>query len=121
MPDLATPNLPSRDFEVSSQFYARLGFAETWRDPHWMILKRGDLVLEFFAFPDFDPATSAFGTCFRMDAIDPFIATIEAAGIPEATTGRPHFRRPKLEPWGGRVGVLIDPDGSLIRIIQAPE
>jgi len=38
MPDHATPNLPSRDFETTSRFYGALGFTETWRDAGWMIL-----------------------------------------------------------------------------------
>ncbi len=46
--DHATPNLPSRDFEATSDFYSRLGLEEGWRDDGWMILKRGDLTLEFF-------------------------------------------------------------------------
>jgi predicted lactoylglutathione lyase len=43
MSDAATPNLPSRDFETTSRFYAALGFSESWRDKGWMILKRGEL------------------------------------------------------------------------------
>jgi predicted lactoylglutathione lyase len=49
MSDAATPNLPSRDFEKTSQFCAALGFSESWRDEGWMILKRGGLTLEFFS------------------------------------------------------------------------
>jgi len=49
MSDHTTPNLPSRDFEKTSQFYAALRFAEAWRDSDWMILKRGDFTLEFFS------------------------------------------------------------------------
>ena len=56
--DHATPNLPSRDFAATSNFYAALGFVEGWRDAGWMILKRGDLTLEFFPFPDLDPLDS---------------------------------------------------------------
>lgn len=41
MADHATPNLPSRDFEATPLFYARLGFTEIWRDEGWMILERG--------------------------------------------------------------------------------
>ncbi len=52
MTDHATPNLPSRDFEATSRFYGALGFAETWRDRGWIILRRGGLTLEFFPFPD---------------------------------------------------------------------
>ena len=43
MADRATPNLPSRDFELTSQLYARLGFGEVWRDAGWMILDAVDL------------------------------------------------------------------------------
>ena len=56
----ATPNLPSRDFEATSQFYASLGFAEGWRDKDWMILTRGGLMLEYFPDPKLNPITSWF-------------------------------------------------------------
>ena len=121
MTDAATPNLPSRAFDATASFYGPLGFAETWRDAGWMILKRGDLVVEFFPYPDLDPTTSSFGCCFRMDDVDAFYAVGISAGIPEATTGHPRAHRPKREAWGGRVGALIDPDGTLIRLVQAPD
>ncbi|HFT0573613.1 TPA: hypothetical protein ACH1RG_005859, partial [Klebsiella pneumoniae] len=61
MADHVTPNLPSRDFDVTEAFYAKLGFATSWKDRGWMILQRGGLQLEFFPYPDLDPATSSFG------------------------------------------------------------
>lgn len=118
MPDRATPNLPSRDFERTARFYGALGFAETWRDAGWMILVRGGLTLEFFPYPDLDPSTSSFGSCLRLDDVGAFYAVLQAAGLPEATTGFPRIHRPKREAWGGLVGALIDPDGSLLRLIQ---
>lgn len=121
MLDIATPNLPSRSFDATSSFYGRLGFAESWRDAGWMILGRGDLVVEFFPFPDLDPSTSSFGCCFRMADVAAFFTVIVSAGIPETTTGWPRAHRPKREHWGGTVGALIDPDGTLIRLIQAPD
>lgn len=120
MADRATPNLPSRDLDVTVRFFAALGFTETWRDEGWLILTRGDLVLEFFPDPDIDPATSAFGSCLRLDDLDAFYAVCRATGIPERTTGWPRLHPPKPEAWGGRVGALIDPDGSLLRLIQGP-
>ena len=120
MPDIATPNLPSRDFETTSRFYGQLGFTEGWRDDGWMILKRGDLTLEFFPFPDLDPATSSFSCCFRMDDIGSFFTIVTSAGVPETTFGWPRTHRPRREAWGGTVGALIDPDGTLIRLVQAP-
>ncbi|MDR8726794.1 bleomycin resistance protein [Burkholderia pseudomultivorans] len=121
MTDIASPNLPSRDFEVTSRFYAKLGFAETWRDGGWMILRRGDLLLEFFPHPDLDPASSWFSCCFRLDDVHAFFDEMLAAGVPEKATGWPRGHRPTREAWGGTVGALIDPDGSLIRLIQVEE
>ena len=42
MLDRATPNLPSRDLVAASQFYARLGFTEAFRDEGWLIVERPD-------------------------------------------------------------------------------
>ncbi|UJW85988.1 bleomycin resistance protein [Devosia sp. SL43] len=120
MTDHATPNLPSRDFAVTAAFYAALGFRESWRDEGWMILQRGTIQLEFFAFPDLDPATSSFGSCLRLDNLDQFYAACVAAGIPETREGWPRLHSPKTEAWGGRVAALIDPDCSLLRLIQNP-
>ena len=120
MPDQATPNLPSREFERTCGFYSQLGFVETWRDAGWMILKRGDLTLEFFPFPGLDPSESSFSCCFRMDDVGAFFEAIVSAGVPEGAIGWPRAHRPRREAWGGLVGALIDPDGSLIRLVQAP-
>lgn len=118
MADRATPNLPSRDFEVTARFYGQFGFTESWRDDSWMILERGGLILEFFPWPELDPARSAFGSCLRLDDVEGFYANLLAAGIPEKSAGWPRLHRPKREPWGGLVGALVDPDGSLLRLIQ---
>ncbi len=118
MTDVATPNLPSRNFDVTEKFYAAFGFERGWRDAGWLILRRGSLTLEFFLFPDLDPANSAFSCCLRLDDVDAFYAQCLAAGVPEQRTGWPRLHAPKLEPWGGRVGALIDPDCTLVRLIQ---
>lgn len=118
MADHATPNLPSRDFSATSAFYAALGFIEGWRDDGWMILTRGALTLEFFLDPEVDPLTSSFGACVRLDDLDAFYAVAKAAGLPETCWGHPRLNPPKTEDWGGRVGALIDPDGTLLRLIQ---
>ena len=119
MTDQATPNLPSRDFEATFQFYAALGFEACWRDESWMILERGDLTLEFFPDPNLDPFTSSFGSCLRLDDVGAFYAVCQKAGIPEVSTWHPRLHAPKAEHWGGRVGALLDLDGSLLRLIQS--
>lgn len=116
--DHATPNLPSRDFAATSAFYASLGFVEGWRDGGWMILRRGDLQLEFFLFPDLDPLTSSFSCCLRLDNLAGFYAAAKAAGHPERRTGQPRLNPPRREASGLTIAYLVDPDGTLLRLIQ---
>lgn len=116
MTDHATPNLPSRDFAKTSAFYGRLGFEEQYSDAAWMILKRGTVQLEFFPFPDLEPAQSSFMCCLRLDDADAFHLACRNAGVSEHG-GWPRLEPLRREPWGGRVGALVDLDGTLIRII----
>ena len=118
MTDHATPNLPARDFQATSDFYGRLGFSERYRDAGWMILERGDLKLEFFPFPDLDPTESSFGSCLRLDDVHSFYAACKEAGLPEAHSGIPRLVPPRVEHWGGTVGFMVDPDGTLLRLVQ---
>ncbi|WP_309085376.1 bleomycin resistance protein [Chelativorans sp.] len=118
MSSYATPNLPARDFSETARFYAPLGFAETWRDEGWMILVRDGITLEFFHHPEVDPLTSWFSCCLRLDDLDEFYALCREAGIPEARQGQPRLHPPRVEDWGGRAAALIDPDGTLLRLIQ---
>ncbi|MGR4233039.1 hypothetical protein K8Q13_27005 [Klebsiella pneumoniae] len=121
MADHVTPNLPSRDFDVTEAFYAKLGFATSWKDRGWMILQRGGLQLEFFPYPDLDPATSSFGCCLRLDDLDAMVALVNAAGAEEKA---PAGRASKLRNWrraAWRIGYLIDPDCTLVRLIQNPD
>lgn len=118
MADHATPNLPSRDFSASEAFYAVLGFETAYRSPEWMILERGALTVEFFPYPDLDPASSSFSCCFRLDDLDSFCAVVEAAGVPDTRTGWPRLHAARRETWGGRVAYLIDPDGTLVRLVE---
>jgi len=118
MTDHATPNLPARDFEATAEFYRQLGFEERYRDTGWMILERGDLKLEFFPFPDLDPCESSFGSCLRLDDVHAFYDGCKAAGLPEAHAGIPRIAPPRVEHWGGTVGYMVDPDGTLLRLVQ---
>ena len=118
MTDHATPNLPARSFDEAAAFYARLGFAPSWKDAGWMILKRGDLTLEFFPYPELEPTQSSFSCCLRLDDLDAMIDTLVAANVPEGLAGMPRFSRPHREHSGLRIAYLVDPDGTLLRLIQ---
>lgn len=118
MSSYATPNLPSRCFDVTSRFYTRLGFVEAWRDDDWMILEWEGIVLEFFSHHELDPSANWFSCCLRLDDIDAFYALCKTAGLSEKNDGHPRLHSPTIEAWGGKIGALIDPDGSLLRLIQ---
>ena len=120
MADHATPNLPMRDPDATARFYGAIGFEPTYRGPGWMILERGGLKLEFFPYPDLDPAQSSFSCCLRVDDLETLYAACRAAGLPETTRGWPRLHPPKMDPSGLRIGYMVDPDGSLIRLIQNP-
>lgn len=114
--DRATPNLPSRDFDATIEFYAPLGFELAFRNDNWMILERGGATFEFFPHPDLRPAESWFSACLRLDDIDGFFSAVRNAGIPEARRGIPRFHPPE-DMSGMMMGALIDLDGSLLRVI----
>ena len=114
------PNLPSRDLATTSAFYERLGFSGAYRDEGWMILTRGEVWLEFFSFPDLDPTESSFGCCLRLDDVDAFYRVCLDTGLPESTRGFPRLHPPRLEASGLRIGALIDPEGTLLRLIGNP-
>ena len=118
MANRATPNLPSRDFEATFQFYSQLGFQQSWRDDGWMIFNLQGLNLEFFPHPELDPATSWFSCCLRLDDVQSFVDAVLKAGVPKATVGWPRVHLPKRESWGGLVGALVDIDGTLLRLVQ---
>jgi catechol 2,3-dioxygenase-like lactoylglutathione lyase family enzyme len=118
MADEATPNLPSRDFAATAAFYAKLGFEQDYRSDGWMILSRGSATLEFFPYPDLDPYQSSFSCCLRLDDLGAMMAQVEASGVPDARRGIPRYHPAAPDPSGLTIAYLIDPDGTLLRLIQ---
>ena len=110
-----TANLPSRDFDVTEAFYARLGFRRTWRDTGWMILARDEALIEFFPHPDLDPETSWYSTCFRTGDIDALLVAFAALDLLDR--GLPRLTGIQRAPPDLRMFALIYPDGSLIRCL----
>lgn len=118
MVDHATPNLPARDFAATSAFYAAFGFEKDYRSADWMILSRGDLTLEFFPYPDLDPYQSSFSCCIRLDDLAAMMAQVSTSGVPDARIGIPRYHPGAPDPSGLTIAYLVDPDGTLLRLIQ---
>lgn len=118
MADAATPNLPARDFAATSAFYAKLGFEEDYRSGGWMILSRGNVTLEFFPYPDLDPYQSSFSCCIRLDDLEVMMAQVRTSGVPDARQGIPRYHPAAPDPSGLTIAYLIDPGGTLLRLIQ---
>lgn len=111
------PNLPSRDLVATAAFYGGLGFVELHRDDSWLVLRRGELQLEFFRKDDLDPRGHDFGCCLRVANLQGLYDTVRAAGVPERRYGLPSVRPITTMPWGQRMSTLLDPDGNLLRVI----
>jgi len=116
--DRAVPTLPSRDLAATAVFYGTLGFVEEFRDATWLSLRRGDLSLEFFPHPNLDPTTSDHQVNLRIDDLDSLHAVIAATGLSLASEGIPRLTPITTQPWGARAAFLVDPEGTLVRLIE---
>ncbi len=118
MTDRATPNLPSRDFAATAAFWGRLGFGVGYRDEGWMILARGGMQVEFFPHPGLIPGDSWFSACLRVDDLDALFAEWAALDLPRDHKAIPRLTGILHRPPVPRMFALVDPDGSLIRVLD---
>src|SRR2546422_9892814 len=118
MADRATPNLPSRDLVATSQYYARLGFRETFRDEGWLIVERGPLQIEFFPSADHNPRKNLASCCIRVSDLNLLHEAFMGAGLPTSHRDVPRITSPVDQPWGLREFAVVDPDGNLLRCLS---
>jgi len=118
MTDRAVPVLPSRSFDATVAFYGALGFEETYRDDDWLILRWGDVQLEFVRSPDADPLSSGAMCVLRVADADALERAIRRAGVEEATTGFPRLHPVRREESGLRIGALVDLDGTQVNLVE---
>lgn len=111
-------NLPSRDFDATLAFYTRLGFTLGYRGDNWMILERDGQQVEFFPHPDLDPRQSWFSACLRGPDIDALFGEWSALDLPEDNQSIPRIGPPISLPDAPRMFTLIDPDGTLWRVMD---
>jgi hypothetical protein len=111
----ARPFLPTRDFEVCCAFYESLGFKK---------LLEGDVAIfeigstSFILLRRFEKTWAE--TCMMqlmVDDLDAWWKHIESLEL-AVSFGVPQPKAPAMQPWGLRVGYLVDPSGVLWHIAE---
>lgn len=118
-PTAATrPFLPAKDFALSKAFYEALGF-EKVHDGEVAIFRIGatGFVLQNYYQPDW---AGNFMMQLVVDDVDRWWAHLDALDLP-ARFGIPPLRAPAMQPWGLRVGYVVDPSGVLWHVTQRPD
>ncbi|TPG22747.1 glyoxalase [Sphingomonas koreensis] len=113
---LIRPFVPAKDFARSIAFYEALGFAIDYQDDTVAILdfEGAGLLLQNYYVAAF--ADNCMNQLFVRDLDDWWARTIDLAerfGIPSPTA-------PAMQPWGIRVGFLVDPSGVLWQVAEPP-
>jgi catechol 2,3-dioxygenase-like lactoylglutathione lyase family enzyme len=116
--DLAIPTLPMRSAQATVDFYRRLGFegGPHPSSPDYVILRRGDVELHFFAHPDLVPADSSAGCYIRVQDVATLYAAWLTSQLP--SQGIPRMEALQDKPWGLREFAVLDGDGNLLRVGQ---
>ncbi|RYD99096.1 MAG: VOC family protein [Sphingobacteriales bacterium] len=111
------PKLPMRNFELTRAFYVgQLGFTQVG-DPHfqdYLMLKKENIELHFFLFPDLDPLQNYGQVYIRVDHIEALNQKLLAQNIRFADLGKL-----SVKPWGQWECSILDPDHNLLTFGQA--
>lgn len=113
---LIRPFVPAKDFATACAFYEALGFALGHRDDSVAIFEyegAGFLLQNFYVK---ELADNYMVQLFVSD-LDAWWPRTAAVAERFAT---PTPRPPQMQPWGIRVGFLIDPTGVLWHVAEPP-
>lgn len=125
MSEKAIPIFPCRSIEVTWEFYRALGFEQAlWqtRPNPYLVVRRGDVELQFFGWRKHDPAASMNMCYITTTAVDDLYATFRG-GLKQALGRVPARGLPRISAlrdmsYGVRQFLLSDPDGLQLRIGQ---
>jgi Glyoxalase superfamily protein len=108
----SVPTLPSLDFNETSAFYRRLGFAEAFRDLALMCMERDGVRLHFWLTGNarIPQSTSCWIDVVGIDALH---ADFEPLRVIHRRGGL------ETKPWGIREFDVADCHGNLIRFCEA--
>ena len=119
MPNMTTVEIkafvPSRDFELSKQFYRDLGFDVAWSSDALAYLRHGN---SSFLLQNFYVPVHAGNSMMHLlvEDVEAWWSHVEARGL--AAKYGVKVEPPEDRPWGIRDFVVVDPSGVLWRIGQ---
>ncbi len=126
--EITVPLLPCRSIDEIVEFYAMLGFTQTYyqKQPYPCVgLKREDLNLQFFGMPEFK-ADESYGSCLVIvedteEIYRAFASGMRAAHGKVLVSGIPRMTRPRnRKNADNRAGFsVIDPGGNWIRFFAS--
>jgi hypothetical protein len=114
------PVLPSRSFDRTILTYAGFGLETALRrsDPDgYLVLRRSEFELHFFAHPMLDPAANdaqVFIRCHTAAELSTLWQALSERKLPDR--GIPRLSKPEFKPWGLLEFAFVDTDGNLLRI-----
>ncbi|MCU1424359.1 MAG: hypothetical protein JWM51_650 [Microbacteriaceae bacterium] len=119
------PLLPCRDLEESVAFYVALGFEITYRQARpnpSAALKRGDIDIQLFQMPEFEPELS-YGSALILTPDTDALYAAFAAGLRERygrlpIAGIPRITRPRRKQGIGGGFSVVDPGGNWLRVFR---
>jgi Glyoxalase/Bleomycin resistance protein/Dioxygenase superfamily len=109
--------LPTKDFEVSKEFYAALGFAKVL-DSDVAIFATGESEIILTRFYQKEYAEN-FMMQLLVDDLDAWWARISSLNLPERF-GVAAPKAPAMQPWGLRIAYVVDPCGVLWHFAERP-
>lgn len=113
--EAARPFLPSKDFEVSKQFYDALGF-EKLLDSEVAIFRIGATAFILGQHYQEDWAGN-FMMQLMVDDLDAWWTYIQSLDLP-GKFGVRAPTPPEMQPWGIRISYVVDPAGILWHVAQ---
>jgi len=116
--DSCRPFLPARDFGLSKRFYEALGFIKEL-DGDVAIFRIGTSSFVLQNRFEQEWAENAMMQ-LMVDDLDEWWAKIESLDL-KKSFGVPAPKKPEVQPWGLRVGYMVDPSGVLWHVAQRRE
>ena len=109
------PKLPMREKRLTKDYYLKnLGFEEIGDYGDYLLMRKDNIEIHFFLFPELDPNENYGQIYMRTNAIDALYADLLERNVEIHPNG--HL---ETKSWGQREFSLLDPDNNLLTFGQS--